>query len=183
MAASTKITAMQHAAEKQIFVIRGQRVMLDSDLASYYGVETEMVNRQAQRNSARFPVDFRFQLTEKEVAIAVDLLRQNGGANVVSSKRRWLPWVYTMKGVIAVAGVIKSPRADVVAVAIPRAFEAMALELRQLPELAQRLENLELTTVTQRDFNKLKQEIAGAFRELNAAKGIVTKALPPGVGS
>ena len=93
-----------------IHEFRGKHVMLDSDIADLFEVETKRLNEQMKRNVTRFPKDFCFQLTSKETTM---LLRsQNATSNLVSSKRRYNPFVYTEHGIIALAGVLRSDIAD-----------------------------------------------------------------------
>ena len=115
-----------------IYEIRGQQVMLDSDLAKLYEVETKQLNRQVKRNIERFDEDFCFRLTESEYE---DLRRQIGTARLISqndspdatnfSKRRTLPHVFTEMGVSAAAGVLHSSIAIKMSKNIIRAFVLM----------------------------------------------------------
>src|SRR5438552_260771 len=98
MARKTKssIAASVQNIERQIYIVRGQRVMLDADLAKLYGVPTKVLNQAVRRNADRFPSDFAFVLTGQEVA---DLRSQ-----IVTSKpgrggRRYVPWAFTEQGV------------------------------------------------------------------------------------
>src|SRR3989338_10728583 len=116
--------------ESQIFLIRGQKVMLDADLAELYGVETGALNRAVKRNSERFPEDFMFQLAASEF----EALRcQNGISNLRSQigisnspagrgGRRYLPYVFTEHGAIMAANLLNSPRAVEISVHVVRAF-------------------------------------------------------------
>jgi hypothetical protein len=115
-----RVDSLQKVAEERIFTVRSCQVVLDSDLAEFYGVPTGILNRQVKRNEARFPEDFRFQLTQEEHEA---LLCQNGIAKPGRGGRRNLPWAYTSKGALTTAGVLKTEQADVVAVAVARAFE------------------------------------------------------------
>ena len=108
--------------EDCIHDIRGYQVMLDSDIAYFFGVETKYLNRQTKRNSNRFPEDFCFQLSTKEMS---DLRFHFGTAKLLSSKRRYKPYVYTEEGIIALAGVLKSDAADKMSVEIARKFIEM----------------------------------------------------------
>jgi ORF6N domain len=94
--------------EQAIHVIRGQRVMLDSDLAALYGVLTKRLNEQVARNRERFPEDFAYQLTAQELT---DLMSQNATSRVSHGGRRKLPWVFTEQGVAMLSSVLKSPTA------------------------------------------------------------------------
>lgn len=117
-----------------ILVIRGQKVLLDRDLASLYGVETRTLNQAVQRNVDRFPGDFMFQLTADE---ASDLRSQfvissqgpdKNTARNTHGGRRSLPFVFTEQGVAMLSSVLRSPRAVQVNISIKRAF----VQLREL---------------------------------------------------
>lgn len=109
--------------EDCIYTIRGQQVMLDSDIAQFFRTETKALNQQMKRNLSRFPNDFCFQLTDNELS---SLLRsQNVTSNVLSSKRRYNPYVYTEHGIISLAGVLKSDVASKMSVEIARKFIQM----------------------------------------------------------
>jgi len=108
--------------ERKIHLVREQKVMLDSDLAALYGVETKVFNQAVGRNLQRFPEDFRFQLTEEEF----ESLR----SQIVTSKkgrggRRYLPYVFTEQGVAMLSSVLNSERAVQVNIGIMRAFVNM----------------------------------------------------------
>jgi ORF6N domain len=133
-----RVDSLQKVAEERIFTVRSCQVVLDSDLAEFYGVPTGILNRQVKRNEARFPEDFRFQLTQEEHEA---LLCQNGIAKPGRGGRRNLPWAYTSKGALTTAGVLKTEQADVVAVAVARAFESMASQLHQVAGIVERLEH------------------------------------------
>ncbi len=126
--------------ERSILLIRGQKVMLDSDLAELYGVTTKRLNEQVRRNISRFPEDFMFQLTESET----HLLR----SQIATSKkgrggRRYLPYVFTEQGVAMLSSVLNSERAIQVNIEIMRAFVRLRRILSSHTDLAQKLENLE----------------------------------------
>ena len=108
--------------EECIYNIRGQQVMIDSDVAYFFGVTVSSLNRQMRRNANRFPSDFCFQLSDKETN---DLRCQKGTTNFLSSKRRYNPYAYTEEGVIALSGVIKSETAAKMSVEIAKKFIQM----------------------------------------------------------
>lgn len=108
--------------EKKILVIRGMQVMLDTDVAFFFGVEIKHLNRQMKRNIERFPKDFCFQLNSKEFK---DLRCQNVTFNSLESSRKYKPYVYTEEGIIALAGVLKSETAAKMSVEIARTFIQM----------------------------------------------------------
>ena len=106
-----------------IYEFRGKQVMLDSDLANLFEVETKALNQQMKRNINRFPEDFCFRLNREEY---FSILRsQNVTSNALSSKRRYYPYVYTEQGIIALAGVLKSDIADQMCIRISRVFAKM----------------------------------------------------------
>jgi hypothetical protein len=124
-----------------IVAVRGLNVMLDSDLARLYDVETSALVRAMKRNQTRFPLDFAFQLTREEwdhLICQIGISSSYGG-------RRKLPYVFTEQGVAMLAGVLRSARAVAVNVAIMRAFVAMRHELATTAELARKLDALEQT--------------------------------------
>ena len=106
--------------ERRILFVRGERVMLDSDLAALYGVQTKVLNQAVRRNGDRFPIDFMFQLSTQEA----ESLR----SQIVTVKlgrgqhRKYLPHVFTEQGVAMLSSVLKSRRAVQVNVEIMRAF-------------------------------------------------------------
>ena len=103
----------------RIFMIRGVQVMLDSDIASLFQVPVKLMNQQMKRNPDRFPEDFCFQLTKEEI------LRSQFATSSSWGGRRYLPYVYTEQGIIALAGVLRSGLADKMAVEISRVFVSM----------------------------------------------------------
>lgn len=130
-------TALQRKAEERILTIRGKSVLLDSDLADFYGVETEALNRARGRNAERFPDDFAFQLTKSEWD---DLIHQFGGSRWGGRRKR--PWVFTEQGALQAAGVLRSGKASEVSVEIARAFIAMRDRLHQVGDLTAALNEL-----------------------------------------
>ena len=108
--------------ETVIYVIRNQKVMLDSDLADLYGVETKQLNRQVRRNSSRFPEDFMFQLTTEEYQV---LKCQIGTSKQGSGGKQKLPLVFTESGVAMLSSVLSSDRSVQVNIAIMRTFIKM----------------------------------------------------------
>ena len=132
----TKIEQELMAIETMIYIIRGQRVMLDSDLAKLYGVETKQLNRQVQRNLKRFPVDFMFQLTENEEE---NLRCQFGTSSSSYGGRRYLPYVFTENGVAMLSSVLSSERAVEINISNIRIFTKLisfhALESNLTTEL------------------------------------------------
>jgi len=126
--------------ERRILLIRGEKVMLDVDLAELYGVQTKMLNRAVRRNLERFPGDFMFELTSGEVT---RLRCQSGTSNAARGGRRYLPLVFTEQGVAMLSSVLRSDRAIQVNIAIMRAFVRLRALLATHKDLARRLEQLE----------------------------------------
>ena len=124
--------------ESQIFLIRGQRVMLDADLAELYEVETRRLNEQVRRNSERFPEDFIFQLTAEEFANLKSQFATSSWGG-----RRKLPFVFTEHGTIMAASVLNSKRAIEASVQVVRAFVRLRQMLASNAELSRKLVALE----------------------------------------
>jgi hypothetical protein len=112
---ASKLTQIQN----MIYEIRGQKVMLDSDLAALYEVETFNLNKAVKRNMERFPDDFMFQLTKDEWE---NLTFQNGISSKQHGGRRFMPYVFTEQGVAMLASVLNSTKAVIVNINIMRAF-------------------------------------------------------------
>lgn len=129
--------------QNMIYVIRGQKVMLDSDLAKLYGVDTKSLNRQVKRNIIRFPADFMFELTKEEFE---NLRCQNGTSSLEYGGRRYQPFVFTENGVAMLSSVLKSDQAALVNIAIMRIFTKLRSFLMLEKELADRMTHLELGT-------------------------------------
>ena len=128
-----------HAVEQLIHFVRGQRVMLDSELARIYGVTTKHLNQQLNRNRDRFPSDFAFQLTRKEVTH----LRSQIVTSNKRGGRRYMPWVFTEHGAIMLATVLNSPVAIEASVRVVRAFIHLREMLASNKELAVKFAELE----------------------------------------
>ena len=153
----------------RILMVRGMRVLLDTDLAAFYGETTKRLNQQVNRNRERFPGDFMFQLNEAEFAnlrlqFATSSLNDAGRASPHGG-RRYAPFAFTEHGAIMASMVLNSARATEIGVHVVRAF----IELRNLvagnKELASKLKRVERTVATH------DQAIAGlidSMRELLA---------------
>ncbi|HAM36820.1 MAG TPA: DNA-binding protein [Elusimicrobia bacterium] len=125
----------------RIYVIRGKRVIMDQDLAALYGVATKVLNQAVKRHSSRFPEDFMLRLTPREQSI---LLRcRLGAAQSGRGGRRYLALAFTEQGVAMLSGILTSPRAVQVNIAIMRAFVRMREVLAGHKALARRLEAAE----------------------------------------
>ncbi|MBI3855598.1 MAG: ORF6N domain-containing protein [Planctomycetes bacterium] len=126
------------AIESRIFIIRSHRVMFDSDLALLYGVTTKRLNQQVRRNLKRFPADFGFQLTWKEIRI---LRSQNATSSW--GGRRTQPWVFTEHGALMLSSVLSSRAALQASIQVVRAFVRLRELLADHRELSRRLDALE----------------------------------------
>ena len=123
------------AIERKIYLIRGQKVMLSTDLATLYGVEARALNQAVKRNIARFPEDFMFQLNSSEGEWLVS-------QNVIPHKKYlggYLPYAFTEQGVAMLSSILKSERAVQVNIAIMRAFVKLREILSTHKELAHKL--------------------------------------------
>ena len=141
--------------ERKIYLIRGHKVMLDSDLAELYGVTTKRLNEQVRRNLKRFPSDFMFQLSSKEA----ESLR----SQIATSKRggrRYLPYAFTEQGVAMLSTVLNSDRAIEVNIQIMRAFVKLREMIASHKDLAKRLAELEMT------YDEQFKVVFDAIREL-----------------
>lgn len=126
--------------ERKIYLIRGQKEMLDSDLAELYGVPTKVLIQAVKRNIKRFPPDFMFQLKNQEVA---SLRSQIVTSSLEHGGRRYLPYVFTEQGVAMLSSVLNSERAVQVNILIIRAFVKLREMIASNKELAKRLDELE----------------------------------------
>jgi hypothetical protein len=135
--------------ERAILMVCGQKVMLDSDLAELYGVETGALNRAVKRNLGRFPSDFMFQLTESEAeALRCQIGISNMKSQIAISNRgrggrRFQPYAFTEQGVAMLSSVLRSKRAVQVNVEIMRTFVKLRRWLVTHEDLARRLDALE----------------------------------------
>jgi len=148
---SKSLIASVEQIESQIFLIRGQKVMLDGDLAALYGVETKRLNEQVRRNSERFPEDFMFQLTAEEFADLKSQFETSSLRSQIATSnnpagrggRRHLPYAFTEHGAIMAASVLNSPRAVEASVQVVRAFVQLRQMLASNAELSRKLATLE----------------------------------------
>lgn len=147
----TNLIPAENIAQK-IYYIRNQKVMLDSDLAVLYGVETKALNQAVKRNLNRFPVTFMFQLTQEENK---SLRSQIVTSNINRGGQRYLPYAFTEHGVVMLASVLKSKKAAETSVAIVNTFikmrEYLATHKQILQKLAKHDENFTVI------FNVLRQ--------------------------
>ncbi|MBI3753408.1 MAG: ORF6N domain-containing protein [Deltaproteobacteria bacterium] len=133
--------------ERKIYLIRGQKVMLDSDLAELYGVATKVLLQAVKRNLKRFPSDFMFQLNYQQVAALrsqIVTLKKGRGQH-----RKYPPYVFTEQGVAMLSSVLNSERAIEVNIHIMRAFVKLREMIASNKELAKKLNELEKKYDTQ----------------------------------
>lgn len=151
-----------------IYTIRGKQVMLDSDLAALYQVETKNLNKAVKRNIERFPASFCFQLTEKEVE---NLRFQFGTSSLNYGGRRYLPYAFTEQGVAMASAILRSDIAVRMSVQIMEAFVEMRRMLISNASLFHRLDNIELR---QLEADQKFEEIFKALEsdKLHSEKGI-----------
>ena len=126
--------------ERRIYLVRGHKVMLDSDLAEIYGVPTFRLNEQVKRNRRRFPPDSMFQVSKKEseaLTSQIEMSKRGRGG------RRTLPYVFTEQGVAMLSSVLRSERAVLVNIAIMRAFVRLREMLATHKNLARQMADLE----------------------------------------
>lgn len=146
--------------ERSILLIRGQRVLLDSDLAVLYGVETKALNQAVRRNLARFPADFMFQLSKAEL--------ENWRSQIVTSNPRAKmgirrpPYAFTEQGVAMLSSVLRSERAVAVNIEIMRTFVRLRELMSKHADLARRLDELE------KKYDKQFAVVFDAIRQLMA---------------
>jgi hypothetical protein len=152
--------------ERTIHVIRGQRVMLDADLAKLYGVTTRRLNEQVSRNRDRFPADFAYQLTPQEVAI---LMSQIATSSSGHGGRRKRPRVFTEQGVAMLSSVLKSPTAVRVNIEIMRTFVRVRRLMATPGELVQQLTKLAETVQLHDDQIKVISQVLQQMIEKPAA--------------
>lgn len=164
MAKTPKTVTTFTPVDSHIQTIRGQRVILDSNLAALYHVQTSRLNQAVKRNADRFPEDFMFQLTEKEAEYLI--------SQIVTSKnrrggRRKLPYAFTEHGIAMLSSVLNSERAVQVNIMIVRAFIRLREMVMQSKDIAARVEKIErkqdrtasVIEVLVEDIDKLADEV------------------------
>lgn len=151
--------------ERMIHVIRGQRVMLDADLAALYGTSTRRLKEQFRRNRSRFPSDFAFVLTREEVTN----LRSQFATSSSHGGSRYLPIAFTEHGVVMLASVLNSSVAVEASIRVVRTFVRLRELLASHTELAQRLDEVE-------------RRITGHDEELEAVFAALRKLIEPPAG-
>jgi hypothetical protein len=154
----------------KIYNIRGERVMLDSDLAEIYGVETRVLKQAVRRNLHRFPTDFMFELTLEEMRNLESLRSQFVTLDAGKSKRgkysKYAPFVFTEHGAVMLASVLNSPTAIEASLKVVRAFVKMRSILALHQDLAERVEDLEkVTDKHDQNFTVVSQLLREIFRD------------------
>ncbi|MGA2467493.1 MAG: ORF6N domain-containing protein [Thermodesulfobacteriota bacterium] len=135
--------------EQSILLIRGQKVMLDRDLAQLYGVETRVLNQAVRRNIDRFPEDFMFPLTREEIMRISQIVISSVHPGVKTLKFSKNVMAFTEHGVAMLSSVLNSPRAVQVNIQIMRTFAKLRVFMLQHKDLARRLDELEKKYDTQ----------------------------------
>ena len=133
MAENTELMTVDNICNR-VYVIRGQQVMIDYDLAEIYGYEVKNLNQQVKRNIARFPEDFMFQLTREEVESVksqIVISRENNFFEGQGGGRRTLPYAFTEQGIYMLATVLRGELAEQQSIFIMRAFREMRHYIRQ----------------------------------------------------
>ncbi len=156
---------LQKEISGKIYLIRGMRVMLDSDLSELYSVDTGQLNRAVKRNAERFPGDFMFQLSDQEFTN----LKCQSGISSSWGGRRTPPYAFTEQGVAMLSSVLRSKKAALVNVQIMRAFVQMREFISAHAELSQKIQQLEYR------LSKHDDEIAGLFEAIKQLMMPVSK--------
>ena len=149
--------------EKMIYVVRGQNIMLDSDLAKLYGVETKRLNEQVKRSHERFPIDFMFRLTQEE-------FNNIQGHDPAYGGQRYLPYAFTENGVAMLSSVLNSKQGIQVNISIMRIFTRLKSFLLLEKDLRDKVDNLEMGT------NRIFKIV---FERLDEFEEMVTPKLSP----
>ena len=155
----TEIVISEESVINKIYLIRGQKVMLDRDLAELYGVTTGNLNKAVSRNLMRFPEDFMFELTKEEFENLKSQIETSNWGGI-----RKMPKVFTEQGVAMLSGVLHSDRAIMVNIQIMRAYTKMREMLLSHKDLLLKMEEMEKKVIGQDEkmeliFNYLKQFI------------------------
>ncbi|MBU0686298.1 MAG: ORF6N domain-containing protein [Candidatus Margulisbacteria bacterium] len=145
--------------ENRIYLIQGQKVMLDADLAELYGVKTKSLNKAVKRNFKRFPKDFMFQLNGKEARN----LRFHFGTSKRGG-RRYLPYVFTEQGIAMLSSVLNSDRSIYVNIIIMRTFVRLRQVIASNKKIAQKLKELE--NKFEKRYHKHDKEIGLIFETI-----------------
>lgn len=159
--------------QKLIYEIRGHKVMLDSDLARLYEVDTKRLNEAVKRNIKRFPEDFMFQLNENEWLFLRSQIATSKIAEETRGGRQYFPYVFTEQGVAMLSGVLRSKRAIDVNIQIMRTFVKMRQWAIENKELAERLTELE------QYFMQHCKENSADIAEINKALALLSDRTKP----
>ena len=162
--------------ERRIYVIRSQKVMLDSDLAGLYQVPTKRLNEAVKRNLDRFPADFMFQISAEEAASLANLRSQFAASSY--GGRRYLPYAFTEHGVAMLSSVLNSQRAVQMNILIIRTFVKLRELLATHKDLAAKVEKLEAgqrdhaiaISLVAKDVETLAKNVKREFKKLGAPR-------------
>jgi hypothetical protein len=162
-----KVIVAIEAIQHKIFLVRGQKVMVDSDLADLYEVEVKQLKRQVRRNIDRFPSDFMFEVSRDES----EVLRRQFGALKRGEHSKYRSYVFTEPGVAMLSGVLHSRRAVQVNIAIMRAFVSLRKMISEHHEIARKIAGHErkirgLTADVQKILELIHPLIDGPARKL-----------------
>ena len=173
----TQPSLLTQRIESRIYLVRGKKIMIDSDLADLYDVPTKRLNEQVRRNKDRFPSDFMFQLTLEE---AENLRSQFATSSSGYGGRRNLPYAFTEHGALMLASVLRSERAIQTSIFVVRAFSRLRHLLASHEEIERKLLELErkydaqfqsvFEAIRQLMFSPPKQQRPIGFRELEPGK-------------
>lgn len=150
---ATQLVVSPLVIQQRIHEIRGEKVMLDRDLAEMYGVETKVLNQAVKRNIKRFPDDFMFQLDNQDVeSLRSQIVTIKDYADGRGHHSKYMPYAFTEQGVAMLSSVLRSETAINVNIQIMRAFTAMRRALRTMEEAIHRQEKVELEVEKLRDY-------------------------------
>jgi ORF6N domain len=177
---TNRILAMD-AVTPRIATVRGQRVVVDADLAALYGVETKRFNEAVKRNLAKFPADFMFVLTAEEAAALRSQFATSNDESSGRGGRRYPPRVFTEHGALMAATILNSPRAVDVAVYVVRAFVRLREMAATHGDLAQRLDELEAKTeALAASHDSVSRQTQAQLRQVfDALRALMTPPDPP----
>lgn len=172
----TEISLNIETIRENIYIIRGRKVMLDRDLAMFYGVPTKRLNEAVKRNLDRFPEDFMFQLTKEEVEICSrsqiatlndDEKDENLKSQIVTSKRgsniKYMPMAFTEQGIAMLSSVLNSKRAIQVNIQIIRVFTKLREMIDAYKDLREKVEEMEMNN--EANFREIFRIIRGFIEE------------------
>jgi len=162
-----KLAVLTKRVESRILVLRGRKVILDSDLAELYGVQVKRLNQQVKRNSERFPSDFVFRVTRNDLRLQIATSKAKpktrGKSHSTRGGRRYQPYAFTEHGAIMAATVLNSKRAVQMSIFVVRAFVRVREALATSQKIVAKLKDLE-TRVGAHDCDI--KEIIAAIREM-----------------